>query len=143
MAAAKTIAIDTKTLAKPIGETVNIKVGGTVYEAHCPKDSVLMRMRDDDSDSFEVISRAYTGMVGTQAGAEIVAMLDDPDNREVTLEVLSRMLQWLLESPDGPQWGKAIEESVKDLGSGETPRTVATARKAPARTAKRTATRRR
>lgn len=139
--AAKPIAIDTQTLARHIGDAVNIKVGGKVYEARCPKDAVLLKLRDGEADTIEVIMRAFRGMIGSENAVEVETMLNDPDNREVCIDTLARMIAFLIDDPAGPKWGDALQSSVKELGSGETPRTVAT-RKAAPRTAKRAAGRR-
>lgn len=139
--AAQPVVIDTSALARPVGETVLIGVGGETFEARCPKDAVLERMHREGSSSFDALSRVFTAMVGAKDGERITEMLDDPNNHEVSLETLSRMVTWLMKDPEGPQWAKAIEDSIKDLGSGETPRTVPTKR-AVGRPAKRAAARR-
>lgn len=140
------VVIDTKALAKPVGQSVHVRIGGVVYEAHCPKDSVFLKFKEsaDDNDGYATIMRCFEGMIGLEGADEVRAMVEDPGNREVSLSSLSQMLTWLLEDKDGPQWRKAIEESVKELGSGETPRTVPTRKAAAApRTTKRAPARRR
>lgn len=128
------IEIDTAALAKPIGRTAHIRIGGVVFEAHCPKDAVLAKIKAEASSSIDVIVRIIGAMIGKAGGEQVAAMLDDEDNDEVTLVTLSELVKYLLDNPDGPQWGNALTESLKELGSGETPRTVPVRRSsAPAR----------
>ena len=127
MATAKTvepIEIDTATLARPVGRTAHIRIGGTVYEAHCPKDAVLAKIQNDNDPSVTKVVRLISSMIGKEGGEEVAAMLEDEDNDEVSLFTLSELVKYLFDDPDGPQWGKALTESLKEIGSGETPRTV-------------------
>jgi hypothetical protein len=129
----KPVEIDTATLAKPIGRTVAIRIGGTVYEAHCPKDAVLARIQRDGTNTIDVITDVITAMIGRDGGEEVAGMLADGDNDEVSIGTLSQMIQYLMDNPDGPQWANALTENLKALGSGETPRTIPMKRGAPAR----------
>ena len=145
MAAAKPVApieIDTATLAKPVGRSAHIRIGGTVFEAHCPKDAVLARIKAEAETSLDAITRIIAAMIGKAGGEQVADMLHDEDNEEVSLVTLSALVRYLLEDPDGPEWGKALTESLKELGSGETPRTVPVRRtSAPARAPKKAAKR--
>lgn len=127
------IEIDTAALAKPIGRTAHIRIGGEVFEAHCPKDAVLAKIKQEGTGSIEVITRIVTAMIGRDGGERVAAMLDDEDNDEVSLVTLSALVKYLLEDPDGPQWGNALTASLKSLGSGDTPRTVPVRRSTPPR----------
>jgi len=129
MAATKTAApapveIDTATLAKPIGRTAHIRIGGVVFEAKCPKDAVLARIQEEGTNSVTVIGDVMAAMIGKKGGEQVLAMLDDPDNYEVSLGTLSLLVTYLLEDEAGPQWGKALADNLKALGSGEKPRTI-------------------
>jgi hypothetical protein len=151
MAAPKTapapVEIDTATLANKALRPANIRIGGTVFEAHCPKDAVLARIHREGSDSIEVILGLISAMIGKANGEKVAAMLDDEDCDDVSIYTLSALTRYLMEDEAGPQWGKALLDGLKSLGSGETPRTVpvkkaASSRKAAPRAAKRTPARR-
>lgn len=144
------IEIDTATLAKPIGRTAHIRIGGVVFEAHCPKDAVLARIQSEGTNSIEVIEQVITAMIGREGGDQVREMLADEDNVEVSLMTLSELVRYLMENPDGPQWGEALADSMQALGSGETPRTVPVQQqaspartKSPARATKKTVARKR
>lgn len=141
------VEIDTAALAKPTGRPAAVRIGGKVYEARCPKDAVLARIHRDGTDSIEVILALISAMIGKEGGAEVAAMLDDEDVADVSILTLSGLTRYLMEDEKGPQWGAALLDEFKGLGSGETPRTVpvkkASSRKPAApRTAKRAAARR-
>jgi len=123
-AAPAPVEIDTATLAKPIGRTAYIRIGGVVFEAKCPKDAVLAKIKADSKTSIDIITKIIASMIGKDGGAQVAAMLEDEDNDEITLVTLSELVKYLLDHPDGPRWGDALTESLKELGSGETPRTV-------------------
>lgn len=148
-AAPQPIEIDTAALARPIGRTAHIRIGGVVFEAHCPKDAVLARIQEG-TNSIEVIEQVITAMIGREGGDQVREMLADEDNTEVSLITLSELVRYLMEHPDGPQWGEALADSMQALGSGETPRTVPVQQqaspartKSPARATKKTTTRKR
>lgn len=140
------VEIDTAKYKKPVGRTSLIRIGGTVFEAHCPKDAVLAQINSEDLGSFDTVTRVIAAMIGRDGGEKVVEMLEDPDNDEVSLMTLSSLIRFLMEDPEGPRWGEALTESLKSLGSGETPRTIPVRRtSAPARApraAKRTAAKR-
>lgn len=142
------IEIDTSALAKPIGRTAWVRIGGEVFEARCPKDAVLARISETSSGKRLSLVRDYVvGIFGREAGARIGEMLDNEDLPEVSLVTLMEIISYLLDDENGPQWATALTESIKGLGSGPRPRTVRTApAKAPAKKAaakKTTAARRR
>lgn len=128
------IEIDTATIAKPIGRTAWVRIGGTAYEARCPKDAVLFGIYQEQSEDLAVVRKFLAAMFGTEAAAEIEAMLDSPDHPDVTYVTLYQIVQYLMSDPAGPQWSQAITESMKQLGSGKTP----TTRKVAAAPAKKT-----
>lgn len=130
------VEIDTAKLANKSLRTAHIRIGGEVFEAHCPKDAVLARIHRDGTDSIEVILGLISAMIGKANGEKVAAMLDDEDVDDVSIYTLSAMTRYLMEDEEGPQWGKALLDGLKSLGSGETPRTVPVKRapgSAPAR----------
>lgn len=147
MAADRVIEIDTSTVAQPVGRSAWARIGGTAYEARCPKDAVLLDIYQDNTRDLSVIRRLLASMLGTSEATDVERMLHSPDHPDVTYVTLYQVVTYLMNDPKGPQWTEAISESMKALGSGKTPVTkkVAakpatrktpakkTARKAPAR----------
>lgn len=134
-AAPAPVEIDTATLANKALRTAHIRIGGVVFEAHCPKDAVLARIHREGDDSIEVIKALISSMIGKKNGEKVAAMLEDEDADDVSIYTLSALTRYLMEDEEGPQWGKALLDGLKSLGSGETPRTVPVKRttSAPAR----------
>lgn len=149
MAAEHVIEIDTSTVAQPVGRSAWVRIGGTVYEARCPKDAVLLDIYQDNTRDLSVIRRLLAAMLGTSEAADVEAALHSPDHPDVTYVTLYQVVTYLMNDPKGPQWTEAISESMKALGSGKTPVTKKVAakpatRKTPAKktTARRASTRR-
>lgn len=124
------VIIDTADLApEPAAEPVYVRIGGNVYLAHPPKDTVLMGM-DTDKDtitaavSLDMLCDIIRGMLESDAAEEVMEMIRDPSNAEVTFATMTRIIDFLIADEDGPQWGKAINETMSELGSGRTPTTV-------------------
>lgn len=127
------IEIDTATIAPPVGRTAWVRVGGTPYEARCPKDALLFSIYQEQSKELAVVRQFLAAMFGTTAAAEIETMLDSPDYPDVTYVTLYKVVQYLMSNPAGPRWSEAIADSMKALGSGKTPVTKKVAAKAPAK----------
>lgn len=130
-AAPAPVEIDTATLANKALRTAQIRIGGTVFEARCPKDAVLARIHREGDDSIEVIKALISSMIGKKNGEKVAAMLEDEDVEDVSIYTLSALTSYLMEDENGPQWGKALLDGLKSLGSGETPRTIPVKRAAP------------
>lgn len=125
------IEIDTSTLAEPVGRTAHIRIGGTVYEARCPKDAVLFDIYTENVQDISVVRRFLAAILGTRDAAQVEEMLSSPDHPDVTYVTLYRVVNYLMSDPKGPNWGEAVAKSVQSLGSGKTPTTQKVARKAP------------
>lgn len=123
------IEIDTATVAPPVGRAAWVRVGGSPFEARCPKDALLVSIYQEQSKDLAVVRRFLAAMFGTTASAEIETMLDSPDYPDVTYVTLYKVVQYLMSDPAGPQWSEAITESMKQLGSGKTPTTQRVAAK--------------
>lgn len=137
MAAEPVIEIDTSTVARPVGRPAWVRIGGTAYQARCPKDAVLLDIYEDNSRDLGVVRRLLASMIGTSPAVEVEEMLHSPDHEDVTYVTLYQVISYLMNDPAGPRWAEAISESMKALGSGQTPVTKKVAAK-PA--AKKTAT---
>lgn len=133
MAAEPVIEIDTSTVAKPVGRPAWVRIGGTAYEAKCPKDAVLLDLYQDNSQDLSVVLRLFAAMLGTSPAAEVEEMLHSPDHEDVTYVTLYQVVTYLMTDPKGPRWTEAISESMKALGSGQTPTTRKVAAKPAAK----------
>jgi len=134
------VEIDTAALATKTGRTAWVRIGGEVFEAHCPKDSVLVMIYQEEKRSLSLVTRFMAAMLGTEPAARVEAMLLDPDNGEVSITTLYQLTQYLLNDPDGPRWGDQVQEQLKAIGSGQKPRTIPV--KKAASPAKKSSTRR-
>ena len=128
----RVIEIDTSTVARPVGRTAWVRIGGTPYEALCPKDAVLLDIYQDNTRDLTVVRRLLEAMLGTSPAAEVEEKLHSPDHPDVTYVTLYKVVSYLMTDPAGPQWTEAISESMKALGSGQTPVTKKVAAKKPA-----------
>lgn len=128
------IEIDTATAAPPVGRTAWVRIGGTAYEARCPKDAVLFDIYQGDTRDLAVVRQLLAAMLGTQAASEVEAMLTSPDHPDVSYVTLFKVVSYLMSDEKGPRWSDAVAESMKQLGSGKTPTTRKVAA-APAKTA--------
>lgn len=128
------IEIDTATAALPVGRTAWVRIGGTAYEARCPKDAVLFDIYQGDTRDLSVVRHLLAAMLGTQAAGEVEAMLTSPDHPDVSYVTLFKVVSYLMSDEKGPRWSDAVAESMRQLGSGQTP----TTRKVAAAPAKKT-----
>lgn len=144
MAAEPVIEIDTSTVAQPVGRPAWIRIGGTAYEARCPKDAVVLDIYQSSTRDLTVVRRLLASMLGTNEADEVESMLHSSDHPDVTYVTLYQVVTYLMGDPEGPRWAEAIGESMKGLGSGTTPVTKKVAAKPAAKkpAAKKATTRR-
>lgn len=140
--AAPAVEIDTAALATKAktGRTAWVRIGGEVFEAHCPKDSVLVTIYQDEKRSLSLVVRFMEAMLGKAPAARVAEMLHDPDNLEVSITTLYQLVQYLLNDDAGPRWADQITDQLKAIGSGPKPRTIPV--KKAAAPAKKSSTRR-
>lgn len=135
------VAIDTANYQTKYADDLPVRVGGTVFMAMCPKDTVwnaLGQAAEDGEDANfgDAELRSLVGAVfGQEHAPTVLAMLDDPANREVNLESLTGVLGECMKL-----WGPEVQAHFERLQAGSGNRTqrraVAGGRTPAARAAK-------
>lgn len=130
------MAISTSDFRSEYGAPLLVGVGDTPMLAQCPKDTIWAHIAglevDGEIEAGDAELRILChGVFGRDSGDEALAMLDDPGNRDVTMESLGGLLGYCME-----QWGPEVQAHFEQLhaSKGNRAQRRVVAKKAPAKT---------
>ncbi|BDT39530.1 hypothetical protein [Streptomyces yaizuensis] len=110
--------VSTADYTQKIAEDIPARIGSVSMTARCPKDVVWNELAKrheagDTSGSESMLMYLSAAIFGTDNGEKIRAMLDDPDNREVTYTSLGGVIGYLVE-----KWGPEAQAHFEALQAG-------------------------
>lgn len=109
------VAISTADFRSEYGAPLLVGVGETPMLAQCPKDTIWAHIAglevDGEIEAGDAELRILChGVFGRENGDQALAMLDDPGNRDVTMESLGGLLGYCME-----QWGPEVQAHFEQL----------------------------
>lgn len=121
----ETIVVDTSQFTQKIAPDIIVGFGGVPMVARCP-DPYALSVFDDDGEDVDSapagrnkIREFLSTILSTEDAGRVEAMMKDAANQDVTLLSVRGLIDWLMQSPDGPEWGKAVREYAESMAAGE------------------------